>query len=170
MFIFQTKFKWLVNTCVSESFNCFNNKASLVNSRSLVFTVGATFVGHQTAKQKSDVDGRRKLFEWPLYYGHRFMCPFHYWNFFYSGDVYNIQRLFIWFALLTKKELRNFPIRLIMALCVTIGLSQIVLLLSFAIPTSVLCIPLAIGIHYLFMASFVWSVCIAVNFFLMIIR
>lgn len=71
------------------------------------------------------------------------------------------------------KKLRTYPIKLIMYLCICICIGFTAFLIAFepAIYTNDgLCIFIAICVHYYFLANFLWTFCIAFNFYQMIVR
>jgi len=69
-------------------------------------------------------------------------------------------------------ELRTYPIKLIIYLCIAIFWAQLFFYLTFAdgIYNSIMCIPAAMLLHYFFVADFLWTFCIAFNFYQMIVR
>ncbi len=70
------------------------------------------------------------------------------------------------------KDIRTYPIKLIIYLCVCIFLSQTFFWLAFwdQIYDSKGCVPVAFIYHYFFLASFFWAFSIAFNFYQMIVR
>eukprot|EP01113_Clastostelium_recurvatum_P029966 TRINITY_DN362_c0_g1_i3.p1 TRINITY_DN362_c0_g1~~TRINITY_DN362_c0_g1_i3.p1 ORF type:complete len:364 (-),score=74.40 TRINITY_DN362_c0_g1_i3:44-1135(-) len=71
---------------------------------------------------------------------------------------------------LVFSELRTYPIKLIVYLCISIMFAQLGFLLSGIQFDTIGCIPLAMMIHYFFLADFVWTFCVAFNFYQMIVR
>jgi len=67
-------------------------------------------------------------------------------------------------------ELRTYPIKLIVYLCCSIFLAQFFLYLTFYLEDTVLCIPCAMLLHFFFLADFLWTFCVAFNFYQMIVR
>jgi len=69
-------------------------------------------------------------------------------------------------------DIRTYPIKLIMFLCVCIGMGYSVFFFAFEsyILDCWLCWPFAIMVHYFFLANFGWCFCIAFNFYQMIVR
>jgi len=68
------------------------------------------------------------------------------------------------------KGIRTYPIKLIVYLSYCIMLAQGFFLISFYVYDTIMCIPMAIMIHYFFLADFCWSFCVAFNFYQMIVR
>jgi len=68
------------------------------------------------------------------------------------------------------KELRTFPLKLIIFLCTSLALAHFFFLIAFDSTTSDFCIPSAVLLHYFFLANFAWSFCVAMNFYQMIVR
>jgi len=66
--------------------------------------------------------------------------------------------------------MRTYPIKLIIFLCCSIFLAQFFLYLTFYLYDSVLCIPCAMLLHFFFLADFLWTFCVAFNFYQMIVR
>ena len=77
---------------------------------------------------------------------------------------------FLTFALFS--ELRTYPMRLIMALCVCIFFGFLMFLISDAeaVALSGFCKGAAAIIHFFFIANFCWTLCIAFNFFQLIVK
>jgi len=67
-------------------------------------------------------------------------------------------------------EMRTYPIKLILYLCMSIFFAQLFFWLSFELYESIMCIPCAMILHYFFLASFFWTFCVAFNFYQMIVR
>jgi len=67
-------------------------------------------------------------------------------------------------------EMRTYPIKLIIYLCVSIFFAQLFFYLSFYLFDNILCIACAMILHYFFLASFFWTFCVAFNFYQMIVR
>ncbi|EGG22753.1 G-protein-coupled receptor family protein [Cavenderia fasciculata] len=67
-------------------------------------------------------------------------------------------------------KLRTYPIRLILYLCMSIFLAQLFFYISFEAYDSIMCIPSALLLHYFFLADFVWTFCVAFNFYQMIVK
>jgi len=67
-------------------------------------------------------------------------------------------------------DLRTYPIKLIVFLCCSIFLAQFFLYLTFYLYDTILCIPCAMLLHYFFLADFLWTFCVAFNFYQMIVR
>jgi len=70
-------------------------------------------------------------------------------------------------------DIRTYPIKLIMYLCVCICLGFTAFLLasqSWIYASEPICIIMAIGLHTFFIANFCWTFCIAFNFYQMIVR
>jgi len=68
------------------------------------------------------------------------------------------------------KDLRTYPIKLIIYLSYSIFLAQSFFLISFYIFETFMCIPSAVLIHFFFIANFCWNFCVAFNFYQMIVR
>jgi len=68
------------------------------------------------------------------------------------------------------KEIRTYPIKLIIYLCWCIFLAQSFFIISFYSSQTFFCIPAAMLIHFFFLADFFWSFCVAFNFYQMIVR
>jgi len=69
--------------------------------------------------------------------------------------------------------IRTYPITLIMYLCVCIVIGFEAFLMAFEpwiYDTSGVCIVVAICVHYFFLANFLWTFCVAFNFYQMIVR
>jgi len=69
--------------------------------------------------------------------------------------------------------IRTYPIRLIMYLCVCIVIGFVAFLIAFEpwlYTNPGPCIVTAICVHYFFLANFLWTFCIAFNFYQMIVR
>eukprot|EP01104_Vermistella_antarctica_P017636 TRINITY_DN627_c0_g1_i1.p2 TRINITY_DN627_c0_g1~~TRINITY_DN627_c0_g1_i1.p2 ORF type:complete len:317 (+),score=88.69 TRINITY_DN627_c0_g1_i1:215-1165(+) len=73
---------------------------------------------------------------------------------------------------LVFREIRTYPIKLIMYLCVCImfGFFFFVIADQEWITQTWACIPCAVLIHYFFLGNFCWTFCIAFNFYQMIVR
>jgi len=69
-------------------------------------------------------------------------------------------------------DIRTYPIKLIMYLCATIACAYSTFFFSFEpfVINSWLCWPAAMTVHYMLLANFAWSFCIAYNFYQMIVR
>jgi len=67
-------------------------------------------------------------------------------------------------------EMRTYPIKLIIYLCCSIFLAQLFLYLTFYLENTILCIPCAMLLHFFFLADFLWTFCVAFNFYQMIVR
>ncbi|KAK5580453.1 hypothetical protein RB653_000470 [Dictyostelium firmibasis] len=67
-------------------------------------------------------------------------------------------------------KLRTYPIRLIIYLCASIFCAQFFFEISFRAYENVFCIPSGLLIHYFFLADFVWTFCVAFNFYQMIVK
>jgi len=67
-------------------------------------------------------------------------------------------------------EMRTYPIKLIIYLCLSIFFAQLFFYLSFYLYDNIMCIPCAMILHYFFLASFFWTFCVAFNFYQMIVR
>jgi len=67
-------------------------------------------------------------------------------------------------------EMRTYPIKLIVYLCISIFFAQLFFWLSFELFDNIMCIPCAMILHYFFLASFFWTFCVAFNFYQMIVR
>lgn len=70
-------------------------------------------------------------------------------------------------------KLRTYPIKLIMYLCVCIDIGFTAFLIAFEpyiYTHEGMCIVIAIFVHYYFLANFLWTFCIAFNFYQMIVR
>jgi len=67
-------------------------------------------------------------------------------------------------------EMRTYPIKLIIYLCVSIFFAQLFFYLSFYLYNNIMCIACAMILHYFFLASFFWTFCVAFNFYQMIVR
>jgi len=68
------------------------------------------------------------------------------------------------------KELRTYPIKLIVYLSFSIFFASLFFLMSFSVYDTYFCIPSAMIFHYFFLANFFWSFCVAFNFYQMIVR
>jgi len=71
------------------------------------------------------------------------------------------------------KKLRTYPIKLIMYLCVCIVCGFTAFLIAFepwVAAHDPCCIIIAIFVHYFFLANFLWTFCVAFNFYQMIVR
>jgi len=68
------------------------------------------------------------------------------------------------------KDIRTYPIKLIIYLCWCIFLAQSFFIISFYVYDTFFCLPAAMLIHYFFVANFFWSFCVAFNFYQMIVR
>src|SRR5690625_3287506 len=70
------------------------------------------------------------------------------------------------------KDIRTYPIKLIVFLCICIFISQIFFWIAFQpfIYDTFMCTPAAIIYLYFFLANFFWTFCIAFNFYQMIVR
>jgi len=70
------------------------------------------------------------------------------------------------------KDIRTYPIKLILYLCVCIIVGFTAFIISFEsfVYETDACIPIAVAIHYAFIANFCWTFCIAFNFYQMIVR
>jgi len=92
----------------------------------------------------------------------------------YITDVLLAFSLFGCFAtvltFLTFPEMRTYPIKLIVFLCISLFFAQLFFWLSFSAYDSIMCIPCAMILHYFFLASFFWTFCVAFNFYEMIVR
>lgn len=68
------------------------------------------------------------------------------------------------------RSLRTFVVKLVcyLALCIMVALGSY--LLAFELANTPLCIPLAVLVHFSFLCNFSWALCIAVNFYLMIVQ
>lgn len=71
---------------------------------------------------------------------------------------------------LVFSDLRTYPIKLIIYLCFSIFFAQIFFYLTFYVYDSIFCIPCAMILHYFFIADFIWTFCVAFNFYQMIVR
>jgi len=67
------------------------------------------------------------------------------------------------------KDIRTYPIRLIVYLSCSILLAQVWFMLTFSLYDTFMCIPCAIMIHYFFLADFCWCFCVAYNFYQLIV-
>jgi hypothetical protein len=67
-------------------------------------------------------------------------------------------------------DMRTYPIKLIIYLCVSIFFAQLFFFLTFYVYDTVFCIPCAMILHYFFIADFIWTFCVAFNFYQMIVR
>eukprot|EP01087_Luapelamoeba_hula_P022545 TRINITY_DN810_c0_g1_i1.p1 TRINITY_DN810_c0_g1~~TRINITY_DN810_c0_g1_i1.p1 ORF type:complete len:572 (+),score=91.04 TRINITY_DN810_c0_g1_i1:132-1847(+) len=70
-------------------------------------------------------------------------------------------------------KIRTYPIKLIMYLCVCIVIGFLFFILAFEDPfldDQGLCFVTGITVHMFFLANFCWTFCIALNFYLMIVR
>jgi len=70
------------------------------------------------------------------------------------------------------KDIRTYPIKLIVFLCICIFMSQTFFWSSFReeIYDGKGCVPVAFIYHYFFLCNFFWTFCIAFNFYQMIVR
>lgn len=67
-------------------------------------------------------------------------------------------------------DMRTYPIKLIIYLCLSIFFAQIFFYLTFYVYDTIFCIPCAMILHYFFIADFIWTFCVAFNFYQMIVR
>jgi hypothetical protein len=67
-------------------------------------------------------------------------------------------------------DLRTYPIKLIIYLCLSILFAQVFFYVTFYVYDTVFCIPCAMILHYFFIADFIWTFCVAFNFYQMIVR
>ncbi|GAM24604.1 hypothetical protein SAMD00019534_077790 [Acytostelium subglobosum LB1] len=67
-------------------------------------------------------------------------------------------------------KLRTYPIRLILYLCMSIFFAQLFFYVSFEAWDTIMCLPSAIILHYFFLADFIWTFCVAFNFYQMIVK
>ncbi|KYR01885.1 G-protein-coupled receptor family protein [Tieghemostelium lacteum] len=67
-------------------------------------------------------------------------------------------------------KLRTYPIRLILYLCMSIFFAQLFFEISFKTYDTLFCLPAAIILHYFFLADFIWTFCVAFNFYQMIVK
>jgi len=67
-------------------------------------------------------------------------------------------------------DMRTYPIKLILYLCMSIFFAQLFFYLTFYLFEDILCIGSAMVLHYFFLASFFWTFCVAFNFYQMIVR
>eukprot|EP01132_Coremiostelium_polycephalum_P009732 gene9732-11951_t len=67
-------------------------------------------------------------------------------------------------------KLRTYPIRLILYLCMAIFFAQFFFFISFEAYHTLFCLPSAIILHYFFLADFIWTFCVAFNFYQMIVK
>merc|ERR1712063_118678 len=77
------------------------------------------------------------------------------------------------FGINPRGRLRTYPIKLIMYLCVCIVIGFTAFLIAFEpyiYTNEPMCIIIAIFVHYYFIANFLWTFCIAFNFYQMIVR
>ena len=77
------------------------------------------------------------------------------------------------FGINPRGRLRTYPIKLIMYLCVCIVIGFTAFLIAFEpyiYNNEGLCITIAVFVHYYFIANFLWTFCIAFNFYQMIVR
>ncbi|KAN0041985.1 hypothetical protein ACTFIV_004541 [Dictyostelium citrinum] len=74
------------------------------------------------------------------------------------------------FTFMIFPKLRTYPIRLIIYLCASILFAQFFFEISFRAYENVFCIPSGLLIHYFFLADFVWTFCVAFNFYQMIVK
>merc|ERR1719352_456775 len=77
------------------------------------------------------------------------------------------------FGINPMNRLRTYPIKLIMYLCVCIVIGFTAFLIAFEpyiYNNDPMCIIIAIFVHYYFLANFLWTFCIAFNFYQMIVR
>jgi hypothetical protein len=71
------------------------------------------------------------------------------------------------------RKLRTYPIKLIMYLCVCIVCGFTAFLIAFepwVAKYEATCVIIAIFVHYFFLANFLWTFCVAFNFYQMIVR
>eukprot|EP01102_Stenamoeba_stenopodia_P014452 TRINITY_DN47_c0_g1_i1.p1 TRINITY_DN47_c0_g1~~TRINITY_DN47_c0_g1_i1.p1 ORF type:complete len:314 (+),score=68.10 TRINITY_DN47_c0_g1_i1:178-1119(+) len=71
------------------------------------------------------------------------------------------------------KEIRTYPIKLICYLCVCIDIGFFAFIMagrSYVAANTGACIFIAIVLHFMFIANFCWTFCIAFNFYQMIVR
>lgn len=72
-----------------------------------------------------------------------------------------------------RPRIRTYPIKLIMYLCVTIIIGFTSFMVAFepwVYDNTGPCVIIAIWVHYYFLANFLWTFCIAFNFYQMIVR
>ncbi|EFA84137.1 G-protein-coupled receptor family protein [Heterostelium album PN500] len=67
-------------------------------------------------------------------------------------------------------KLRTYPIRLILYLCMAIFFAQTFFYVAFEAYDGIMCLPSAIILHYFFLADFIWTFCVAFNFYQMIVK
>jgi hypothetical protein len=67
-------------------------------------------------------------------------------------------------------EMRTYPIKLVVYLCMTIFFAQLFFYLTFYLYDTIMCIPCAMILHYFFLSTFFWTFCVAFNFYQMIVR
>lgn len=67
-------------------------------------------------------------------------------------------------------DLRTYPIKLIIYLCFSILFAQVFFYVTFYVYDTIFCIPCAMILHYFFIADFIWTFCVAFNFYQMIVR
>jgi len=69
-------------------------------------------------------------------------------------------------------DIRTYPIKLIMYLCAAIACAYATFFFAFEpfVIHSWLCWPVAMTVHYMLLANFAWSMCVAQNFYQMIVR
>lgn len=67
-------------------------------------------------------------------------------------------------------DMRTYPIKLIIYLCLSIFFAQIFFYLTFYVYDTILCIPVAMILHFFFISDFIWTFCVAFNFYQMIVR
>ncbi|EFA77602.1 G-protein-coupled receptor family protein [Heterostelium album PN500] len=67
-------------------------------------------------------------------------------------------------------QIRTYPIKLIIYLCLSLFLGNVFLFISYNYYDTVMCIPSAILVHYLFISQFLWTFCVSLNFYQMIVR
>jgi hypothetical protein len=70
----------------------------------------------------------------------------------------------------TFHSLRTFSVKLICFLAASLMLALASYLLAFELANTPLCVPLAIALHLFFLCTFTWSLVVAINFYLMIVR
>ncbi|EGC33439.1 hypothetical protein DICPUDRAFT_95036 [Dictyostelium purpureum] len=74
------------------------------------------------------------------------------------------------FTFMVFYKLRTYPIRLIIYLCLSILFAQFFFEISFRSSENLFCLPSGILLHYFFLADFVWTFCVAFNFYQMIVK
>ncbi|KAF2068822.1 hypothetical protein CYY_009860 [Polysphondylium violaceum] len=74
------------------------------------------------------------------------------------------------FTFMLFHKLRTYPIRLILNLCMAIFFAQLFFFISFKSFDSMFCLTAGMLLHFFFLADFIWTFCVAFNFYQMIVK